>query len=135
MLCDLEDGRITTLMPQRKVYMIMDLKAMGESLRGLREKSAARAEEARLGKPTPTGKRETIAGHECEHWLIENEQEVDMCVARGMGFFGMGNSPFATDALKSLNLNPKLIGDLADDPEWAKFVEGGAFPLKAERFR
>lgn len=128
-LWDLENGKVTTLMPQRKVYMTMDLKAMSERF-GMREKSQGQDKETRLGKLTPTGKTETIAGHECEHWLMGDDQEIDMCVAKGMGFFGMGNNPFSIDALKSLNLDPKLLGNLSSEPQWARLVEGGAFPLK-----
>lgn len=129
MLWDVTDGKITTLVPQRKMYMTMDLKAMAESMGGLRNKTAKEGE-SKLGKLTSTGKQETIAGHSCEHWLIGDGGEVDICVAKGLGYFGLANSPWASDVLKSLNLNPAVMGDLSANPEWARLMEGGAFPLK-----
>jgi Domain of unknown function (DUF4412) len=38
---------------------------------------------------TKTSKKKTIAGYPCEHWLIGDEQTMDMCLAEGLGFWGI----------------------------------------------
>jgi hypothetical protein len=53
-----------------------------------------------------------------------------MCVAKGLGYFGMGGSGGRTSGLSGLIFSPKLKAEAAANPEWAKFLEGGAFPLK-----
>ena len=64
------------VMPGQRMYMVMPL-------------DAADAEAARGVAVTPeitrTGRRETIAGHACEHYLVKVEQEtMDMCLATDM---------------------------------------------------
>jgi hypothetical protein len=77
---------------------------------------------------TPTGKRETIAGLACEHYLFENTEDkdhttVDMCGAKGLGFMGMageiGTSMPSTIALLR-SQNPALV----------KLAREGFFPLR-----
>jgi len=68
------------LMPQRRVYMVMP---MGQG-------TGAEAK-----RPAPdvvrTGRKEKIAGYECEHWLVKDATgDVDACVATGLGAFAMG---------------------------------------------
>jgi hypothetical protein len=79
-----EQGAKTTtmLMPAQKKYMVMPIpQGMGEHRPGDRP----RPEIVR------TGRKETIAGYECEHWLVKgSEHEVDACVASGLGSFTMG---------------------------------------------
>src|SRR5712692_2899681 len=88
MLWDLEGAKITTLMPSRKTYITMDLK---EAAKGMKEaakemkKSRGEEEETKFPKLTETGKQETIAGYTCEHWLMGDQQNLDMCVAKGLG--------------------------------------------------
>ena len=65
MLWDLEGGKITTLMPSRKMYMTMDMKAAAEDLKAMKKSQGQ--EEPEFPKLTPTGKQETIAGYTCEH--------------------------------------------------------------------
>jgi len=129
MLWDLEGGKITTLMPSRKMYMTMDMKAAAENLKEMKRSQGK--EEAEFPKLTPTGKQETIAGYTCEHWLMGEKQDIDMCVAKGLGYFGMGGqSGGGLGSLKNLAFSPKLLAEAAAHPEWVKFLEGGAFPLK-----
>ena len=129
MLWDLEGGKITTLMPSRKMYMTMDMKAAAENLKEMKKSQGK--EEAEFPKLTPTGKQETIAGYSCEHWLMGEKQDIDMCVAKGLGYFGMGGqSGGGLGSLKNLAFSPKLLAEAAAHPEWVKFLEGGAFPLK-----
>jgi len=79
---------------------------------------------------TSTGKTETIAGITCQHWLIGDKQDTDVCMAKGMGYFGGGGSGGILDKLKNLAMREKIKAQLEANPEFAKFVEGGAFPLK-----
>lgn len=133
MLWDLEGSKIITLMPARKMYMTMDLKetaeAMKESDKEMKKSHAD--EEEKFPKLTPTGKQETIAGYTCEHWLMGDKQELDMCVAKGLGYFGMGGQARGgADSWKNLAFSPKMLAEAANHPDWVKLLEGGAFPLK-----
>src|SRR5262249_1736693 len=78
MLFDLDGAKLTTLMPARKSYITMDLKQAAEGI-----KEAARGmtnskteEDMKFPKLTATGKQETIAGYNCEHWLMGEKQNV-----------------------------------------------------------
>ena len=125
---DLSTGKMTTLIPQQKMYMTMELKGLGE---GMKE-SPRETKEPEFPMLTPTGQQETIVGYTCEHWLIGDKQDIDMCVAKGIGYFGMGGGGRMSGmgSLKSLVLSPKLLAQAAAHPEWARLLEGGAFPLK-----
>jgi hypothetical protein len=129
MLWDTEGGKITTLMPSRKMYVIMDLKQAAEDFKGV--KKAHGEDDTEFPKLTNTGKKETIAGHDCEHWLMGEKQEVDICVAKGLGYFGMGGqSAGGLGSWKNFVFSPKMLAQAAAHPEWVKFLENGAFPLK-----
>lgn len=134
MLWDTEGGKMTTLMPSRKMYITMDMKAGAEEMKNAAKemrKSRGEEEETEFPKLTSTGKQETIAGYPCEHWLMGDKQELDMCVAKGIGYFGMGGQGRGgLDSWKNLAFSPKMLAEAANHPEWAKFLEGGAFPLK-----
>ncbi len=135
MLWDLEGGKMTTLMPSKKVYMTMDLKETAEGVREAARKMKGskdeEKEDTKFPKLTSTGKQETIAGYSCEHWLMGEKQDMDICVAKGLGYFGMGGQARGGfGSLKNLSFDPKLLATAAAHPEWVKFLEGGAFPLK-----
>jgi hypothetical protein len=51
-------------------------------------------------------------------------------MAKGLGYFGGGGSGGILDKLKNLAMREKVKAQLDANPELAKFVEGGAFPLK-----
>lgn len=127
-LWDMPAGKMTMLMPPMKAYTTMDAKKMGDEIRAGQEKDASG--EVKFPKLTATGKTETIAGHSCEHYLMGDKQEIDMCVAKGLGYFGMGNQEGGLAALKNLVFSPKLLAEAAAHPKWVKLLEGGAFPLK-----
>ena len=129
MLWNLEDGKMTTLMPSRKMYMTMDLQKSAEAMR--ESSKASGTEQEKFPALTRTGKQETIAGHTCEHWLMGDKQEIDMCVAKGLGYFGMGGqSGGGLGTFRNLAFSPKMLAEAAAHPEWVKLLEGGAFPLK-----
>src|SRR4030095_7070914 len=131
MLWDLESGKMTTLMPSRKMYLVMDLQKNAEAMREAAKGMKGTGDVDKFPKLTPTGKQETIAGHTCEHWLIGDNQEVDMCVAKGLGYFGMGGqSGGGFGSFKNCAFSPKMLAEAASHPDWVKLLEGGAFPLK-----
>ncbi len=125
MIMDGTTGTMTTLVPSQKMYMTMNLRAMAGEMRQHRDS-------VHLPKITATGRHETIAGHDCEHVLMTDDQEhatVDACVARGMGYYmsGGGGRRAAQDFWSGI---PN-----ADDPRYAAFrrqFANGFFPLKME---
>jgi hypothetical protein len=126
MILDMKSGKQMMLLPPTKTYMEMNLKELGEQMKGDEDST-------KLPKLTPTGKQETIAGYTCEHWLVDDEEKTDVCLAKGLGFFGFGSSeqrggPLNT--LRNLNLDPEIAAQIEANPELKKFIEGGAFPLK-----
>jgi hypothetical protein len=123
-LMDLSSRTTTMLFPKTKTYMSMNWGEMAEEM----TKGAAKDSTIDFPKVTSTGKTETIAGIPCEHWLIGDK--TDVCMAKGLGYFGGGGSGGILDKLKNLALRDKIKGQLDANPEFAKFVEGGAFPLK-----
>lgn len=120
-LMDLAKGTMTAVMPGQKMFMTMDFKAMGETLKD-------RTPNGPAPKITATGKRETIAGHPCEHYLIESDgSTMDVCAAKGMGFMGMigGGNPMSGG--RGAASIPLEYRDL-----YEKFKDGFQ-PLKVER--
>jgi hypothetical protein len=124
---EMGSGKMTTLMPQQKMYMTMDMKGMADEMKD-DVGEAAEDREKMFGKLTETGREETIAGHKCQHWLMGENQEVDICVAKGLGYFGMQGG--GSGRLKDLIFSPEALKQKDVPPEWNKFLEGGAFPLK-----
>ena len=129
MLWDNEGGKITTLMPSRKIYMTMDMKKAADDIKEM--KKSRGEEDTEFPKLTRTGKQETIAGHVCEHWLMGDRQELDVCIAKGLGYFGMGGKTGGgLGSWNDLVFGPKMLARAASHPDWAQFLEGGAFPLR-----
>jgi hypothetical protein len=129
MLWDNEGGKITTLMPSRKIYMTVDMKQAADDIK--ETKKSHGEEDTEFPKLTRTGRQETIAGHVCEHWLMGDKQELDLCIAKGLGYFGMGGKTGGgLGSWNDLVFGPKMLARAASHPEWAQFLEGGAFPLK-----
>jgi hypothetical protein len=130
MLMDMSSGAQTTLIPRNKTYMTMNWREMADEITKVTGKGAS----GDFPKVTSTGKTDTVAGLTCRHWLFGDKQDMDMCLANGMGYFGFGGqSGGMLDKLKNLALRDKIKAQLDTNPEFAKFVEGGAFPLKMER--
>ena len=124
-LMDSTSSATTVLWPETKTYTTMNWVEMAEEM----------ANEARedpsivFPKVTSTGNTDTIAGFACRHWLIGDKQNLDVCMAKGLGFYG-GGAGGVLDKLKDPALREKAKAQLDANPEFAKFVEGGAFPLK-----
>ena len=97
------------------MYMTMDMKTMGEKLTPTDGK-------ARKGKVTKTGKTETIAGHKCEHYLVGERQDSDICAAKGLGIMlgGQGGGMFA---------------GMPGYEAYGEFAKKGLLPLKVTSLR
>ena len=125
MIMDLAAQSMTVLMPQQKMYMVMDMKRMAEMAKrmpGAKEAPPAGAA-GEAPKVTDTGKSETVAGYSCENYIVGDTQKTQICAAKGLGTFGMGQSPMGrmgTSPLSSITANPL----------YAKLWKDGFFPLK-----
>lgn len=89
-LRDNEKNSTKMVMPAQKMYM--DMAAMQGMV----------AQEAAKSGPTDfklTGKKETIAGHECEHGIVTSDDgQYDVCLAKGLGSFFMQQGPMGRAA-------------------------------------
>jgi hypothetical protein len=104
-LVDRRTGTTHTLWPERKEYVVSPpVEGGGES--------------PAWPKLVPTGRKETVAGHPCEHFVMgEGEYAMDYCIARGLGHDGVG--------LPEGEASPAL---------WEQYVKrhpGGSFALTA----
>ncbi|HMV85866.1 MAG TPA: DUF4412 domain-containing protein [Blastocatellia bacterium] len=127
-LMDSASGVQNMLMPQTKTYLNLNLNK-SDQFRQMAEKAGEAAGD--FSKVSSMGQTETIAGHTCRHWRFADKQQTDACLAQGLGFFGGGGqSGGVFEQLKNLALGDKVKAQLNANPEFAKFVEGGAFPLK-----
>jgi hypothetical protein len=115
------------LMPDQKKFMKVNVKAMkeGKGMAGMGRGQPGPPDYTKM-KVTPTGKSETIAGIDCEHYLFESTEEgksskIDICGATGMGFSGVNDQSgmMSTYALMKVQ-----------NPELAKLAKSGFFPLK-----
>jgi hypothetical protein len=124
-----QGGTATMLMPQAKTYMTLDLN--DEKLKGMAERMGKSPGDQPM-KITATGKTETIAGHTCEYWVMNNgQQQTEMCFAKGLGFFGGATGPGGVlSQLKNLPFGEQAKATLDANPEFARFAAAGAFPLK-----
>ncbi|HEX5083896.1 MAG TPA: DUF4412 domain-containing protein [Blastocatellia bacterium] len=123
-LTDMSAQTTTMLFPQTKTYTSINWGELVEEA----AKAAGKDPASDFSKVTSTGKTETVAGLTCHHWMIGDK--MDMCLAQGLGYFGGGQSGGILDKLKNLAQRDKIKEQLEANPEFAKFVEGGAFPLK-----
>lgn len=132
MIMDSVAGTMTILMPPQKSYMVMDMKKMGQGLGGMLGRgrkdtgssSGAGAANA-LASIKATGRKETIAGHECEYYVMGEKGEAEVCSAKGLGMFMMGQSPMG-GAISSM----ASLAALATNSDAARLFADGFFPLK-----
>ena len=135
MITDMAARRITTLMPEQKMYMTWDMDKMGQMAQGLPGmpgggRKASRSGPVEVPKITATGRTETIAGRTCEHFVMGDKDPVDVCAAKGLGYFGMGGGGPMGGRMGAGGLGAAL------PPGWSDAVKAyadGFFPLKLER--
>jgi len=126
MIMDNSAKTMTMLVPERKMYMQMDMKDMGDRMK---DKS-----DAKPPKITATGKTETIAGKTCEVYRYAEEagkpETMEMCVAKGMGYFMGGNAGPMGMGRRGPGAEMAAV---ASNPEYAKLYKDGFFPLRISR--
>jgi hypothetical protein len=104
-LRDQAKNSTSMVMPAQRMYMDMPAPAMNEPM----DKKVDIKQ---------TGRKETIAGVECEHVLITSDKDsFDACIAHGLGMFPIVNNPMARNDAP---------------PAWQKLGRD-AFPLKVTR--
>ena len=80
-IMDSEAGKMSMSAPGQPP-MVMDIESM-KAMAGAEAQAAAQADI----EVSATGEKETIAGHDCEHFLIKQAtNETDVCAATGLGF-------------------------------------------------
>jgi hypothetical protein len=130
-LMDSSAGTVTMLIPQRKTFMDMNDMNFGQMTREMMAPGDEKDSSGDFLKVSSTGKTETIAGFKCQYWLFGPKQDTEVCLANGLGYFASaGGGPGILDKLTNLGMRDKIKAQLDANPEFAKFVEGGAFPLK-----
>ena len=132
MIFDGTTGDMISIMPEQKKYMVMNLRTASGPMRKLGDAMGGgrggKAPDFSKMKVTATGRRETIAGISCEHYLFANTEEpdakpMDMCGATGMGFMGMAG--------EAGSMMPSTIALLrSQNPDLARIARQGFFPLK-----
>ena len=115
MIIDPATHQMLMLMPAEKMYMERPLTG------GTPSKSISSASTA---KPVFTGKKEMIAGYECEHVLFTDDDgsKMDACIAKGLGTFMRppAGNPMAGPPPKAKN-------------DWSTKLGAGWFPLKVTK--
>jgi hypothetical protein len=131
MIMDMTTGVMTVLMPQQKMYMVMDMKKAGQAAAGMPFGKGRKDTGVGAGVPTAmasikaTGRKETIAGHECEYYVMGEKGEAEVCSAKGLGMFMMGQSPMG-GAMGGM----AALAALGTNSDAVKLFTDGFFPLK-----
>lgn len=115
MLRDGSKNSNTVVIPSQRMYMEMP------QMQGGMPGQAAAAEKV-ASHLKMTGKKETIAGYECEHVIVSSDDgtQHDVCAAKGLGSFLMPNNPMGGR------------GRGAGSPAW-EALGGEFFPLKVQK--
>lgn len=125
MIMDMAAQSMIMLIPQQKMYMVMDMKKMAAMAKNMPGAGGQGAPAGGAGAPpaiTATGKTETVAGYSCEYYVVGDKQKMEICAAKGLGMFSMGQSPMGR-----MGANPLAA---LSDPTYAKIFRDGFFPLK-----
>jgi len=112
-----EGDKTTMVMPAQHMYMDQTMTAtVSQEVRAKMDKADVQF----------TGRKETIAGYECEHVIVtgdEDKSKEDVCLAKGLGTFMMP-------------ANPMGRGRGAQDSPMAglmRKLDGAVFPLKVQK--
>lgn len=131
-LMNTASGEQTVLMPPTKTYMTMNWNQEGDQFTKMAERMAQRTGQTvpgKIQKITATGQSETIAGYSCDHWrMTSGEQVVDLCLTKALAV-GSGTNGLLAQ-LKNLPFGNRMKEQLDANPEFARFIAGGAFPLR-----
>lgn len=113
-------GATMMVMPSQRLYM--DASAMA-AMSGQAPAAAGRVE-VKVPEFKMTGRKETIAGHECEHMLVTADEggQFDICGAKGLGAFTPMTNPMG---------GGRRGGGAADS--WQRGLSKDFFPLKVQK--
>jgi hypothetical protein len=103
------DGKVVIVMPMQRMYMDQSVDAMMAA-------AGNKAKDTKKPDLKKTGKKETIAGLECEHVTVtdDNGQAADACVTKDLGNFVLPSGPAGRGG----------------QPGWQNALGEGYFPLK-----
>jgi hypothetical protein len=143
MITNVAGSKMIMLMPSQKQWM--DMKAMQERMAGMMGNAMGAAGQESDADPTEfditaTGRKETIAGQECEHYIYKaDDSEVDVCAAKGMGwYFGAGSAALTGGGMAGMMGRGRGNGSGGGVPgltnaqleKWRSMYKDGFFPLK-----
>ena len=127
MIIDGAAKTMTMVMSEQKMYMKWDLQQMGQQMQNEHPTR-------KTPKITDTGKTETIAGKSCQVYRYAEEadkpENMEMCVAKGMGNFMAGRSPMGRGEGDGDD-----VSEIANNPEFLKLYKDGFFPLRISRIK
>jgi len=114
----LRDGdKMSIVMPAQRMYLDQSITAAARS-------AGAGKTPVKPQDITMTGRKETIAGYECEHATITGDDgKYDVCLAKGLGTFFMPNNPLAGRGGSSGGPGSAVLAKLG----------GEVFPLKVQK--
>lgn len=114
-----EGDKNDIVMPAQKMYMEQSISASMAAVQKMQGRSPATT----TAKVTRTGKKETIAGYECEHVVMSDQAgggDVDACLAQGLGTFMAAGNPMGGR------------GRASADP-MSSLANAAGFPLKVQK--
>ena len=104
---DMTNKQAVTFMPAQKVYMVMDMEKMKQRMEKMGKSTEPVA--AKDYKISKTGKKETIAGYDCEQWLISSSDAKSLVWVSTT--VGINNSQFG-ESLTTLFQNMPGAGNI-----------------------
>lgn len=112
MILDQAAGKMLFLIPTQHMYMEQPMDVSGTP------KGAA---PAKHGSVKATGRKETIAGYECEHMIVQDDasKPVDVCVTHALGNF-----------MSRPSRRGSMGGGGVPGEEWSSQLGPNAFPLR-----
>ena len=113
MVMDPANQKMLVLMSGQKMYMERSIAPTTAAAHAAQGKASV----------TATGRKETIAGHSCEHFLITDDKggQFDACIAHGLGTF-----------LQPPSGNP-MAGGASAAGDWSSKIGKDGFPLKVTK--
>jgi hypothetical protein len=126
MIIDGSAKTMTMVMSEQKMFMKWDLEKMGQPA-------------GTQGKKTPQitdmHKSETIAGKSCDVYRYAPDtgkpNTLEMCVAKGMGYFLAGRSPMGRGG----DGDTDNASELSANPEFVRLYRDGFFPLRISKVK
>ncbi|MCI0436780.1 MAG: DUF4412 domain-containing protein [Gemmatimonadetes bacterium] len=134
-ITDAESKKAIMLVHDQKMWM--DMAAINEMMANMpgmgRQNNPPEGEPATLPEIRRTDRVETIAGHECRHYIIVNPSgDIDLCAITGLGFFMPGGGPPAMGPMGGGMRGPSMPSLPRNSEMWLKEFADGFFVLKLE---